>query len=78
MTNMISTEIDFVTRGVQHPNPLFDYLTTFVPRRLKSLFHYCEYLYFNCPQVFAALSKFAIYPITDFVYETDSEVLKNK
>ena len=44
MTNMISTEIDFVTRGVQHPNPLFDYLTTFVPRRLKSLFHYCEYL----------------------------------
>jgi hypothetical protein len=73
-----SNEVDFVTRGVQHPNPLFDYMTTFVPRRLKSLFHYCEYLYFNCPQVFAALTKFAIYPITDFVYETESEVLKKK
>ena len=79
MTGMSSSnEVDFVTRGVQHPNPLFDYMTTFVPRRLKSLFHYCEYLYFNCPQVFAALTKFAIYPITDFVYETESEVLKKK
>jgi hypothetical protein len=75
---MNSSEIDFVTRGVQHPNPLFDYLTTFVPRRLKSLFHYCEYLYFNCPQVFAALSKFAIYPITEFIYETESDTLQTK
>jgi len=64
------------TQGLQHPNPLFDFLTTFVPRRLKTLFQYCEYLYYNSPQIFAALNKFAIYPVTKFVYETDNDVLK--
>jgi len=64
------------TRALQHPNPLFDFLTTYVPRRLKTLFQYCEYLYYNSPQIFAALNKFAIYPVTEFVYETDNDTLK--
>lgn len=74
----LSNEVDFAIGGIQHPNPLFDYLTTFVPRKLKSLFHYCDYLYFNCPQVFAVLNKFAIYPITEFTYESDSPKLREK
>ena len=69
---------DIATRGLQHPNPLFDYLTTFVPRKLKTLFQYCEYLYYNSPQIFAALNKFAIYPVTDLIYETDSDKLKKQ
>jgi hypothetical protein len=69
---------DLIGRSIQHPNPLFDYLTTFVPRKLKTLFQYCEYLYVNCPQVFAALKKFAIYPVTDIKYETDNPNLKTK
>jgi len=67
---------DIATRGLQHPNPLFDFLTTFVPRKLKTLFQYCEYLYYNSPQIFAALNKFAIYPVTNFTYETDNEGLR--
>lgn len=67
---------DIATRGLQHPNPLFDFLTTFVPRKLKTLFQYCEYLYYNSPQIFAALNKFAIYPVTEFIYETDNESLR--
>lgn len=67
---------DIATRGLQHPNPLFDFLTTFVPRKLKTLFQYCEYLYYNSPQIFAALNKFAIYPVTEFLYETDNESLR--
>lgn len=69
---------DLANRGLQHPNPLFDFLTTFVPRKLKVLFKYCEYLYYNSPQIFAALNKFAIYPVTDIIYESDSEKLKKQ
>jgi len=67
---------DIATRGLQHPNPLFDFLTTFVPRKLKTLFQYCEYLYYNSPQIFAALNKFAIYPVTEFIYETENDSLR--
>lgn len=74
----ISTDLDYVSHGIQHPNPLFDYLTTFVPRQLKSLFTYCEYLYYNSPQIFAALNKFAVYPVTDLIFETDNPKLKQK
>jgi hypothetical protein len=69
---------DIASRGVQHPNPMFDFLTTFVPRRLKTLFTYCEYLYYNCPQIFAALNKFALYPVTAFTYKTENEKLKQQ
>lgn len=71
-----STEL--VGRSIQHPNPLFDFLTVFVPRKLKTLFKYCEYLYYNSPQVFAALNKFAVYPITEINYLTDNPTLKRK
>jgi len=76
MSYMYEDVTELATRGLQHPNPLFDFLTTFVPRRLKTLFQYCEYLYYNSPQIFAALNKFAIYPVTDIIYETDNEALR--
>lgn len=61
-----------------HGSPLFDFLTAFAPRKLKDLFRLCEYLYFNCSQIFAALQKFCTYPITDIVYDTTNEGLKTK
>lgn len=69
---------ELIGRSVQHPNPLFDFLTTFVPRKLKTLFQYCEYLFTNCSQVTAAISKFAIYPVTDINYKTDNQQLRQK
>jgi hypothetical protein len=70
--------VEMIGRSIQHPNPLFDFLTVFVPRRLKTLFKYCEYLYYNSPQVFAALNKFAIYPVTDIIYHTENPTLRGK
>lgn len=70
--------VEMIGRSIQHPNPLFDFLTVFVPRKLKTLFKYCEYLYYNSPQVFAALNKFAIYPVTDINYHTENPTLKGK
>jgi hypothetical protein len=74
----LSDAIETLNRGIQHPNPLHDYLTTFVPRKLKTLFTYCEYLFYNSPQIFAALTKFSVYPVTDLIYETSSPKLKKK
>src|SRR5690606_14757812 len=61
-----------------HGSPLFDFLTAFAPRKLKDLFRLCEYLYFNCSQIYAALQKFCTYPITDILYDTTNEGLKAK
>lgn len=61
---------DLVSLSIQHQNPLYDFLTTYTPRRLKSMFAYCEFLYYNSPQVFSTLKKFALYPVTDFRLET--------
>lgn len=60
---------DVMLRGVQHANPMFDYMTTFIPRKLKSFFLYCEYLYYYCPQVFAGVRKLAYYPVTALKYD---------
>lgn len=49
---------------------MFDFVTGFVPRRLRDLFAWMEYLYYNSAQVFAALKKFSEYPITDISYNT--------
>ena len=73
-----SSDIGYSNYGMQHPNPMFDYLTTFAPRKLKSLFLQCEYLFFNSPQVFAALTKFAVYPITKINYEDDNAKLRDR
>jgi len=65
-----------VSLSVQHQHPLFDFLTAFTPRRLKAMFLYCEYLYYNSPQIFSTLKKFALYPITDFRLETPQPKLR--
>lgn len=61
-----------------HPNPMFDFLTGFVPRRLRDLFIWMEYLYYNSAQVFAALKKFSEYPITDISYSTTNKNLEER
>lgn len=61
-----------------HPNPMFDFLTGFVPRRLRDLFMWMEYLYYNSAQIFAALKKFSEYPITDISYTTTNKELERR
>lgn len=62
--------------GASHPNPMFDFLTGFAPRKLKDLFRWVEYLYYNSAHIFAALKKFAEYPITEINIESNDEALK--
>ncbi len=60
----------FQSRDAAHPNPMFDFLTGFVPRKLKDLFKWAEYLVFNSAQIYAVVKKFGEYPITKILYDT--------
>lgn len=59
--------------GSSHPNPTFDFLSGFAPRKLKDLFRWVEYLYYNSAHIFAALKKFSEYPITDVTFPDNVE-----
>jgi phenylpropionate dioxygenase-like ring-hydroxylating dioxygenase large terminal subunit len=61
--------------GASNPNPMFDFLTGFAPRKLKDLFRWVEYLYYNSAHIFAALKKFAEYPVTDITIKSNDEAL---
>jgi hypothetical protein len=58
--------------NASHPNPMFDYLTGFVPRKLKDLLKWAEYLSVNSAHIYAVVRKFGEYPITRVLYETNS------
>lgn len=61
--------------GSSHPNPMFDFLTGFAPRKLKDLFRWVEYLYYNSAHVFAALKKFSEYPVTTLDIDSSDDAL---
>lgn len=63
-------------RAASHPNPAFDFLTGFVPRKLKDLFKWCEYLLYNSAHVYAALRKFGELVVTEIEYTTSNDALR--
>lgn len=65
-------------RDAAHPNPMFDFLTGFIPRRLKDLFRWAEYLAYSSAHIYAVIKKFGEYPITRFIYETESDKEKER
>lgn len=66
------------SRSASHPNPMFDYLTGFAPRKLKDLFRQAEYIGFNSAHIYGTVRKFGEYPITRFIYETHGEEAKKR
>jgi hypothetical protein len=77
--DMTMTDLETLYRNNSaHPNPFFDFVTGFVPRRLRDLFAWMEYLYYNSAQVFAALKKFSEYPITDISYNTTNRATEDR
>lgn len=61
-----------------HPNPYYNYSQIYSPKRLKELFKWCEYLFYNSAHIYSALRKFGEYPITEVTYETTNKALKEK
>lgn len=62
--------------AAMHPNPAFDFLTGFVPRKLKDLFKWCEYLNANSAHIYAALQKFGELVVTDIEITTPNAALR--
>lgn len=69
---------DLLNRSNAHPNPMFDFLSGFMPRKLKDLFRWCEYLYYNSTHIYAAAQKLADYVITEISYRTESDEYQEK
>jgi len=67
---------DLIDRNLGHANPMFDFLSGFMPDTLKDLFRWCDYLYFNNSNIYAGLTKLAAYIVTDLTYDTDNSVLR--
>jgi hypothetical protein len=61
-----------------HPNPYYTYSQIYSPKRLKELFKWCEYLFYNSAHIYSALRKFGEYPITEVTYDTTNQALKEK
>lgn len=62
--------------STHHPNPMFDFLTGFVPRKLKDLFRWTEYLFYNSPHIFQALTKLSDYILTNVTIDTDADEVR--
>lgn len=76
---MIDPAMMVSRKNVQsHPNPYYNYTQVFTPRRLKELFKWCEFIFYNSPHIYSALRKFGEYPITTITYDTTNESLKNR
>lgn len=80
----MSTDFNFTDpylfQGTQdtapHTNPYHTYSQIYSPRRLKELFRWCEYLFYNSAHIYAALRKFGEYPITEVLYDTTNTALR--
>lgn len=57
-------------------NQFFDYLSEQLPRNIKDMFRWCELVYYNTPIIVNGIRKLVNYPITDIVYNTQSDKIK--
>ena len=62
----------------QYQDPFQLWAGKHVPKDLKSLFTWTEYLYYNSAQIYAGVKKFAEYPITEINYLTNSPTVRNR
>lgn len=70
--------IDLRNRGGIHPNPTFDFLSGYVPKNLKALLIWSEYLVYNSPHIYAAQQKLSEYTVTDIEYNTEDEAVREQ
>jgi len=76
---MVGTTDPFLLQNASsnmYPNPFFDYLSRLMPRNIKDMFQWLEYLYANFGQVYPVIKKFSEYAITEIVYNSTSNKVK--
>lgn len=64
------------SRGINYPSPFFDIGHTYLPTTVKQMFQWCRYYFLVHPLINSVVFKLSLYPITDMVYHSDDEHLK--
>lgn len=63
-------------RGTIYPSPFFDIAQTYMPPTVKELFRWCAYFFYKDPMIGSVVTKIAEYPVTDFVYNSPDEHIR--
>ena len=66
------------TKKLDYPNKIFNLSEHFIPTDMKALFRFCWYYYLTHPALYQAISRSSEYPVTDLVFDTEDEELKDK
>ena len=72
------SELTNLERGESYGDPMRLWAHAYVPRDLKKLFQWSEYLFYNSAQIYAGIRKFSEYPITELTYITENPILKGQ
>lgn len=64
--------------GLQYPSPFFDIAHTYLPATVKQMFRWCRYYFLVNPLINAIVFKMSEYPITDVLFDTEREELREK
>lgn len=74
----IEPSLQISTRNNQrYPNQFFDLAQQYMPVTIKELFRWCTFYFYNSPLINAAMKKVSRYPITDLIFEDESESVRN-
>jgi hypothetical protein len=64
--------------AIRYPSPFFDIAHTYLPSSFKSMLRWCRYYFLTNPIINAVCYKMAEYPVTDLIFDTDNEHLREK
>lgn len=74
---MLHRQAETISMGPT-PNPWFNIANQFTPRNLHDVIKWSKYIITQSPTLVEVIRKYATYPITEFVIETENEALKAK
>lgn len=64
--------------AIRYPSPFFDIAHTYLPSSFKTMLRWCRYYYLTNPLINAVCTKMAEYPVTDLIFDTENEPLRQQ
>lgn len=64
--------------AIRYPSPFFDIAHTYLPTSFKTMLRWCRYYFLTNPLINAVCYKMAEYPVTDLVFDGQSEHLNDR
>jgi len=64
--------------AIRYPSPFFDIAHTYLPTSFKTMLRWCRYYFLTNPLINAVCYKMSEYPVTDLVFDGDSDHLNDR